>query len=368
MKEISKQRTIAFISPGGAGKTTLAESILYLTKVTNRLGKVGDGTSILDFEPEEIKRGISINAAFHAFPWKKHDIHFVDTPGDENFLNDTKTCLQGVDGVVVLVDAVDGVKVGTEKVWGFADSYKLPRLVLVNKMDRERADFFNCLEELGRTFKIACLPVQVPLGAEMNFKGLVDLLDRKAYLYDDQGKFTAVEIPEEMKDAVEKWREKLVESIAEADDELLEKYLEAGELSSEELVQGLVAAVRNRTLAPVLCAAGSKLIGLPHLLDKINECLPSPAERGTILGKSAAGDDEIPREPSPEAPFCGLVIKTITDPFAGQLSIFRVFSGTLKPDSTVYNPNTETKERFGQLLALEGKQQKTLEEAGPGVL
>jgi elongation factor G len=369
MKDIPKLRTIAFISHGGSGKTSLAEAILYLTNTTTRLGRVDDGTSVLDFEPEETKRHISISAAFHAYAWKKHEIHFVDTPGDENFLNDTKTCMQGVDSVVVLVDAVDGVKVGTEKVWGFADEYEQPRLILINKLERERADFFARADEINDLFNMNCLPLQVPIGKENDFKGLVDLVTEKAFLYEpDNGKFTVADIPAGLEDTVAEWREKLVESVAEADDELLEKYLDSGELTQEEIEKGLVAAVRNRSLAPILCAAGVKLIGVPHLLDKINECLPSPIDRGPLKGKNPDDEIVVTREPDPNAPFSGLVIKTITDPFAGQLSIFRVFSGSLSPDGNFYNVNKGVKERFGQLLSLEGKAQKPMEIAGPGTI
>ena len=367
MRDSAKLRTIAFVSHGGSGKTTLAEAMLYFTKVTTRLGSVDDETSVLDFEPEEIKRKISIGAAFHSFPWKKHEISFVDTPGDENFLNDTKTCLQGVDGAVVLLDAVDGLKVGTEKVWAFSDGYELPRLILINKMDRERADFFKCVNELNGLFEIPCLPVFVPIGAEADFKGMVDLLSEKAYVYEPgSGKFTEGDIPDDLADTVAEWREKLVETIAESDDELLEKYLDSGELSQEELDAGMVAAVRSRNLAPVMCGAGSKLIGVPHILDKIVDCLPSPADRGPVKGLNPADDSEITRDPDPDGPFSALVIKSITDPFAGQLTIFRIFSGTLTPDSNFFNVNKDVKERFGQLLALEGKAQKAIEGAGPG--
>ena len=300
MRDSAKLRTIAFVSHGGSGKTTLAEAMLYFTKVTTRLGSVDDETSVLDFEPEEIKRKISIGAAFHSFPWKKHEISFVDTPGDENFLNDTKTCLQGVDGAVVLLDAVDGLKVGTEKVWAFSDGYELPRLILINKMDRERADFFKCVNELNGLFEIPCLPVFVPIGAEADFKGMVDLLSEKAYVYEPgSGKFTEGDIPDDLADTVAEWREKLVETIAESDDELLEKYLDSGELSQEELDAGMVAAVRSRNLAPVMCGAGSKLIGVPHILDKIVDCLPSPADRGPVKGLNPADDSEITRDPRP---------------------------------------------------------------------
>jgi len=369
MKETDKQRTIAFISHGGAGKTSLAEGILYLAKTTNRLGRVDDGTSVLDFEPEEVQRQISISTAFHSYTWKKHEVHFMDCPGDENFLNDTRTCLRGADGAVVLVDAVDGVKVGTEKTWAFADEYELPKVILINKMDRERADFFKCLTELGQIFGIPCLPVTIPVGAEASFKGVINLLDQKAYLYEDAGgKFTPIEIPADLAETVAEWREKLIESVAESDDELLEKYLEEGELGPEEIAKGLITAVRKQALAPVCCGAGLKLIGTPQLLDLINDVMPSPADRGPIKGRQPGQENEMELAPDPDGPFSALVIKTISDPYAGRLTIFRVFSGTLTPDSNFYNANKETKERFGQVLALEGKSQKPLESAGPGTI
>ncbi|MEE9516943.1 MAG: GTP-binding protein, partial [Candidatus Adiutricales bacterium] len=221
MKDIDQILNIAFISHGGAGKTSLAEAFLYLTGVTNRLGSVDEATSNLDFEPEEVKRQTSLSSAFHHYPWKKKTISFIDTPGDENFINDTKTCLQGVDGAVVLVDAVDGVKVGTERVWEFAEDRELARVVFVNKMDRERADFFKVVNELSEAFELKCVPVNVPLGSEHDFKGIVNLLDEKAYIYEEgTGKFNQAEVPEDLTETVENWREQLIENIAETDDDL----------------------------------------------------------------------------------------------------------------------------------------------------
>ncbi len=368
MKDTDKLRTIAFISHGGAGKTSLAESILFLTKVTNRHGSVDDETSVLDYEPEEIKRKISISSAFHSYPWKKHEVHFVDTPGDQNFLNDTKTCLQGVDAAVVVVDAVDSVQVGTEKVWDFANEYDLPRLILVNKMDRERADFFKCATDIMDIFDKPCLPVQIPIGKEAGFKGVVNLLDEKAYIYEADGKFTPADVPDDLAEEVAEWREKLVESIAEADDELLEKYLESGELSAEECAKGLVHAVRTKSLVPICCAAGRPTIGVPQLLDMINDLFPSPVDRGPIKAHKPGSEEVVEIQPDPAAPFSALVIKTVTDPYAGRLTIFRIFSGTLKADSGFFNVKKDLKERFGQMLALEGKSQKPMEEAGPGTI
>lgn len=367
MKDINQILNIAFISHGGAGKTSLAEAVLYLTGVTNRLGSVDEATSNLDFEPEEVKRQTSLSSAFHHYPWKKKTISFIDTPGDENFINDTKTCLQGVDGAVVLVDAVDGIKVGTERVWEFAEDRELARVVFVNKMDRERADFFKVVNELSEAFELKCVPVNVPIGAEHDFKGIVNLLDEKAYIYEEgTGKFNQTEVPEDLTETVENWREQLIENIAETDDDLLEKYLDAGELSPEEINQGLKNGVKSGSLAPVCCGTGTKMIGIAHLLDLINDVLPSPVERDSMSGVNPKDNTEISRNPSADEPFSGLVIKTITDPFAGQLSILRVFSGALKPDSTFFNSSKGAKERFGQLLMLEGKAQKPTDSAVPG--
>ncbi|MBW1708454.1 MAG: elongation factor G [Deltaproteobacteria bacterium] len=367
MEDITQVRNIALISHGGAGKTTLAEAFLYFTKVTTRLGRPDEGTSILDFEPEEIKRRASLSSAFHNFSWKKRVVSFVDTPGDENFINDTMTCLQGVDGALVLIDAVDGIKIGTERVWGFADNRELPRIVFINKMDRERADFFKIVNELSDLFDMKCVPVQVPIGAEHDFKGLVNLLDEKAYIYEaNTAEFKQGDIPEDLAETVQTWREQLIENIAETDDELLEKYLDAGELTDEEINQGLVNGVKSRSLAPICCGAGSSLIGISHLLDLVVSALPSPQDRGSVKGFSPKDNSEIAREPKEDESFSGLVIKTITDPYAGQLSVFRVFSGTITHDSTFYNSSSQKVERFSQLLSLEGKSQKPVESAGPG--
>jgi elongation factor G len=356
------------IAHGGAGKTSLAEAFLYLTKVTSRLGSVAEATSVLDYEPEEIKRKSSLGSSFHSFPWKKHQITFVDTPGGENFLNDTRTVLYGVDSAVVLVDAVDMVKVSTEKGWGFADSLKLPRMIVISKMDRERADFFKTLESINESFASPkAVPVAIPIGAEDSFTGLIDLLRQKAYIYDAAGKAAEEDIPADLTDFAAECREKLVEAIAETDDALLDKFFEGEELGVEELEKALTKAVLECKVAPVVPASGAKMTGLSYLLDQMIANLPSPIERGQVGGHpldDPAGD--LNREPDPASPFGALVIKTIVDPFAGQLTIFRIYSGSLTPDSGFLNVNRGQKERFGQLFALEGKAQKAIEEAGPG--
>jgi len=365
MKDVAKQRTIALIAHNGAGKTSLAESILFYTKVTNRLGSVMDGSSILDYEPEEIKRKSSINAAVHSFPWKKHQVTFIDTPGDENFLNDTKAVLNGVDSVVMVVDAVDGVKVSTEKTWEYADIYKLPRMIVINKMDRERADFYGTLADINESLGTPqAVPAFLPIGAEANFKGLVSLLTGKAYLYGEGGKVTEGEAPADMADQIAEWREKLVEAVAEADDALLEKFLDGQEISPDEVLEAYKKEILAIKIAPVVPAAAIKMIGLQNILDMILT-LPSPQDRGPRPGFKPGSDEADSRPPDPAAPFSGLVLKTVSDSL-GQLTIFRVVSGTLTPDSGFFNPKRDQKERFGQLLALEGKSQKAIDEAGPG--
>lgn len=365
MKDVAKQRTIALIAHNGAGKTSLAEAFLFYTKVTNRLGSVMDGSSILDYEPEEIKRTSSINSAFHSFPWKKHQVTFVDTPGDENFLNDTKTVLNGVDAAVMVVDAVDGVKVSTEKTWEFADIYKLPRMIIINKMDRERADFYGTVADINESLgSPQAVPVFLPIGAEAKFKGVVSLLTGKAYLYEEGGKVTEGEAPADMADLIAEWKEKMVEAVAEADDALLEKFLEGQEITPEEITEGYKKEILACKIAPVIPASGLKMIGLQNILDMILN-LPSPLDRGARSGKKPDSDETVSREPDPSAPFSGIVLKTVADSL-GQLTVFRVVSGTITADGGFYNPKQDQRERFGQLLALEGKSQKSIEEAGPG--
>ncbi|MDR1041722.1 MAG: elongation factor G [Deltaproteobacteria bacterium] len=368
MKDVQKQRPVSQISHGGDGKTSLAEAFLFLAKVTSRLGSVADGTSCLDFEPEEIKRKSSLSTSFHSVPWKGFNITFADTPGGENFLNDTRTVMAGTDSSVVVVDAVDMVKVSTEKGWAFADALSLPRIVVVNKMDKERADFFKAFESIAENFvSPKPIPAAIPIGAEDSFRGMVDLLASKAYVFDASGKATEGPVPDELAAQAAEWREKLVEAVCETDDELIEKYLEGTDIAPEELDRALTAAVAQAKIAPVFPAAALKLSCVTYLLDAVTRLLPSPVARGAIVGH-APMDPEIPvqREPDPQAPFSGMVVKTVVDPFAGQLTIFRVFSGTLTPDGGFLNVTRSQKERYGQLLSLEGKAQKAAEEAGPG--
>ena len=360
-------RNIALVAHGGAGKTSLAEAMLFDAGVINRLGRIEEGNTALDFEPEEIKRTSSISTGFHQLSWKKHTLTLMDTPGDQNFFSDTKTCLQAADAAVVVIDAVDGVKVQTEIGWEFLDDFKLPRVIYINKLDRERADFQRTFEDAKGLFhQPKPIILQLPIGAEAGFKGVVDLITQKAYVYGDDGKAKASDIPTEMKDSVAAEREALIENIAEADDALVERYLEGETLSEEDLRNALRKGALARIFTPVVCGSSTRNIGIDLLMDVMVAALPSPVDRGPKPGKDPATGKEIERQPDPKAPFSALVVKTITDPYAGRLTIFRVFSGTIGADGAFYNSTKEVRERYNQLLVILGKEQKPIEGAGPG--
>jgi elongation factor G len=361
-------RNAAFIAHVGSGKTSLAEAMLFNGKSATRLGRVDDGSSNLDFEPEEIKRRITISTSIHHCDWKKHTITLIDTPGDDNFLSDTKASLQAADGVVVVIDATAGVKFGTRKVWGFADELNLPRIIFVNKMDRERSNFYGVVEQIVKTFEVKATPVFLPIGSEDKFQGLVDLIKMKAYRYaeDGTGNFEESDVPGDMRDLVRDWREKMIENIVEADDEIMEKYLEGEELSAQEMEETFIKGIKSGLLVPVLCGSSTLNVGVPHLMNLILQGVPAPGERETLEGKRPGSLEIIRRKAAPDEPFSALVFKTVADPFAGKLTLLRVFSGTLKSDSTVYNANKGSKEKFGQLLILEGKKQQSIEMAVPG--
>lgn len=366
--ETGRLRNVALIAHGKAGKTTLAEAILFDGGQTDRLGRVDEGTAVMDFEPEEIKRNLSISSSFHYVEWDKHKINLVDTPGDANFIMDTRNSLQAVDGAIVVVDAVSGVEVQTEKVWEYAGQFDLPRLFFISKMDRERANFWQTLGDIQKILTPKAIPIQIPIGAEESFAGVIDLLNMEAIFFENNlsGKMKKGEIPSNLTEEARKARDKLVEAIAEADDALLEKYLEGQELSPGELAQGLRKGVLNKVIFPVLCGSGLKNMGIQPLLEAIINYLPSPLDRGPAKGINPISKEEEIRQPTEEEAFSAFVFKTVADPYAGKLTIFRTWSGTLQADSTLYNANKEIKERFGQILQLEGKNQKPIESVGPG--
>ena len=355
-------RNVAIVGHGSTGKTSLCESLLYVSGKTDRLGRVDDGTSSMDFEPEEQKRRISISAALTFVEWEKYKINLIDTPGDANFAMDTRSGLRVVDAALVVIDAVGGVEFQTEKVWESADEFGLSRMVFINKMDRERADFARAIESVKSTLGRKATPIYLPLGAEDSFRGLIDLINMKALVFDDpKGKFKIENVPGEMMEQIRKARESMVEDIAECDDALMDKYLESGELAIEELYAGLRKGVLSGNLVPATCGSAAKNIGMIPLMDLIIRCLPSPVDRGAVTGKVPGTDKEVKRMPDEKEPFSGFVFKTITDPYAGRLTLFRVYSGTLSADSNFYNASRKMSERFGNIFFLEGKNQRTAE-------
>lgn len=352
-------RNIAVIGHGGTGKTTLCEAFLFAAGKTDRLGRVDDGSSCMDYEPEEQKRHISISAAVNFFEWNRCKVNIIDTPGDANFAYDTQSCLRVTDGAVVVIDAVSGVEFQTQKVWEYADEFKLPRIVFINRMDRERADFYKALESIGEKIKAKVTPVFLPIGKEEGFKGVVDLVAMKALIFDGpKGGFHSQDIPAELAEEAGRYRETMVEDIAETDETLMEAYLDAGELSPDDLREGLRKAVISGAVIPVACGAALKVAGATTLMDLITACMPSPVDRGPAVGRPVSGEGTEERKPEEAAPFSAMVFKTIADPYAGRLTLFRVYSGTLSADSQVYNATRKITERLGGLFFLEGKTQK----------
>ena len=365
-ERMEKLRNFALVAHSGAGKTSLAEVMLNKAGVTNRIGRVEDGNTVMDFEPEELKRQSSTSSAFYQFDWKKNALTIIDTPGDQNFFNDTKFSLQATDCAVVVIDAVDGIKVQTEQAWEYAGQFGLPCIIFINKLDRERSDFTRTFDEAKDIFKPKPIVVQLPIGEEADFKGVVDLISMKAVLYDKDGKGKQSDIPAEMAELAESEREAFIENVAEADDDLIERYLEGETLSDEDIKAALKNGIISRTFAPVLAGSATTGIGVDLLMDFIADNGPTPADRAPVKGKDVKDDSPIERSSDPEAPFTGFVFKTVADPYAGRLSICRVVSGSLGSDGNFYNTNKSAKERYSQLLALAGKEQKPAAEAGPG--
>ncbi|MGD0280338.1 MAG: elongation factor G [Smithella sp.] len=365
--ESKSLRNLAVAGHGGTGKTSLCESFLFVSGKSERLGRVDDATSCMDFEPEEQKKRISISSAANFVELEKHKINFIDTPGDSNFTFDTKCSMSVVENAVIVVDAVGGVEFQTQKVWELADEFKLPRIIFINRLDKERAIFNTALESIKTKLKKKATPVCLPIGSEDKFNGIVDLIEMKAYLFaDNKGIGKVVDIPADMMEEVNNLRGSMVEDIAEADDELMNKYLEAGELSADELKAGLKKGVSSGSLIPVMCGSAVKGIGISMLMDLIVNTFASPVDRGPKSGKKPGTDDVEERQPSEDAPFSAIVFKTIADPYAGRLTLYRVYSGKLGPDTSVYNSTRKITEKFGHIFFLEGKTQKQAEGLIPG--
>jgi elongation factor G len=366
--DTAKVRNIGIVAHGGAGKTSLTEAILFATGTNDRLGRVDDGSSTMDFEPEEIKRKITVSSSLNHGEWNGHALHLIDTPGYGDFIADTRSCLRVLGGTVVIISAISGVKVQTEEVWEWANEAEIPRIAFVNKMDRERANFLRAMGDMEKALGARAVAVQIPLGAEESFEGVIDLVKMKAYRYtkDLSGKFVETDIPSDYLADAESMREKLVETVAEAYDALTEKFLETGELTEEEIYDGLRVGTLRNTFTPVFCGSALLNMGVSQLLDYMCLCLPSPLDRGRVAGVNPKTNEVEERAPEEGQPFSALVFKTTSDPYTGKITVFRVYSGVLNSDSTIYNANRDCVERIGQIYELEGKKQKPIKQAVAG--
>jgi elongation factor G len=365
--ELDKLRNVGILGHGGAGKTSLGEALLFAAGTTQRLGKVLDGTSVLDHEPEEIKHHISISTAFHSLNWKKHHVTLVDMPGYTAFLADSLNCLRAIDGALFVLNPVSGLRVEAERLWTQANEQRLSRILFVNKVDHEQAGVSERVDELLKGLEAKGVHLQLPIGTEANFKGVVDLVTMKAFIYEgDSGQCAESEIPSELKADADEMRQKLMEAVSETDDELLEKYLDGQELSVEEIKKALRRATSEATLFPIVYGSAIRYIGMGQLLDAVLDYLPSPLDLGAYEGKNPITGDVEKRPQTADGPFSAYVFKTIIDPFAGKLSVLRVISGKLIPDATCYDSNKQVKEKIGHLFRLEGKKQEAIKDAVAG--
>ncbi len=360
-------RNIALVGHNDTGKTTLVSQLLFNAGAVTRLGTILDGTTVTDFDADEIERKHSISAAVAVAEWKDVKINLLDTPGFGIFLMEAKSAMSVADSAAIVVSGVTGVEVTTEKVWKFADEHHLPRIVVVNKMDRERASFTRTLEALQQKFGKNVVPIQLPMGEEKDFKGVVDLVAMRAHQYslDGSGKFDVIDIPSEYVSDAKDWREKLIEKVAEGDDTLMERFFEQGGLSQEELIDGMKREIQHHQIVPVVFASASRDIGGHPILDAFVSLMPSPEEVKTIDGKNAKGE-KLTFDRRAEAFPAALVFKTFSDPFSGRVSLMRVFCGTLKSDTTYWNSSREHDERIGKLQVLQGKQQIPVSELRAG--
>ena len=359
-------RNIGFVGHGGSGKTSLAESVLFLTGVSDRLGKAGDASSVMDYDPEEIKRGHSISSSIAFCEFNSTKINLIDTPGSNNFIADTPATLRVVDGLVFVISAVEGMQFYTEKIWNWADELELPRIIFLNKMDHERANAGPILEAIKMKLKKTPIFIHLPQETGEKFSGIVDLIENKFFSYDrgGEGKGKPEGVPADILDEMEISHAELIEAVAEVDDELIEKYLESGELTEEEFSHGLKEGIKKGQLIPVLCGSALQNVGVDLLLQAVVKYLPSPENRAPVKAIKVKDNSEVTQ--SENDPVSALVFKTVADPYAGKLTLFRTFSGTIKGDSTIYNSTQEISERVGQLYMLQGKKQVAVSEVSAG--
>ncbi len=364
--EAGQLRNVGLLGHRGAGKTSLGEAMLFTAGTTNRLGRVEDGTSAFDHEPEEINRQVSISTAFHSLEWKKSTCVLVDTPGFATFLPETIHALAGFGGAVFVLHAGAGLRVETERLWEQVAERGMPRILFVNRIDREEADPVVPVDGIAEGLGIRGIHVQLPIGYGESFRGVVDLVRMKAVCGDGNGNDAEEEIPEDLQERAKAMRVNLMENVAETQDALLEKYLEGQELTSEELLGGLREGVRSGKLFPVLYGSATRGIGVASLLDAVVEWLPSPLEEPAAEGKNPVTGEADSRPKTSDGTLSAFVFKTVVDPFAGRLSIMRVLSGKMKADSTVYNPGKDAKEKITHLFRPEGPKHEEVSEAGVG--
>jgi len=358
-------RNVLLVGHGGSGKTTLLEAMLFASGAITRMGTVEDGNTVSDHDPDEQRRQISVSLAMAPVEWKGVKLNVLDAPGTADFVGDVRSAVRAADAVIIVVSAVDGVEVQTEFAWELAVQEGLPRAIFVNKLDRERADFQSTLDQLVASFGNQVAPFELPIGAEHEFAGIADLLHEKADLYPSGPVAEESEWPDEIHAMADPAREKLIEAVAESDDALIEKYLEEGTLPEGDIIRGAKEGFANARVAPVLVGSASKAIGIDRLLDFIVEEFPSPTDRAplTVIGKAG---EEKERTCDPNGPLTAFVFKTVSDPFVGHITMFRVFSGKIRPDSSVHNATQGSDERIGQLFALRGKEHESVSEIAAG--
>ncbi len=366
---IERLRNIGIVAHIDAGKTTTTERILYYTGKTYKIGEVHEGAATMDWMPQEKERGITITAATTACYWKDHQINIIDTPGHVDFSVEVVRSMKVLDGIVFVFSAVEGVQPQSEANWRWADRFGVPRIAFINKLDRLGADFYRVFGEIEKKLSIRPVAVQIPVGAEDQFKGVVDLMDMKAIIWLEEtlgAKYEVVDIPAEYVQKAQEWRAKMVEAIVEKDDELMMRYLEGEEIPVEDLKRVLRKATINRELVPVLCGSAFKNKGVQPLLDAVLDYLPSPLDVPAVKGINPKTGQEEERKPLDEEPFCAYVFKVMSDPYAGQLTYFRVFSGKVSAGSYVYNATKDKKERIGRLLLMHANSREDVQEAAAG--
>ena len=364
-------RNVGLIGHGDSGKTTLASAMLYLAGAVNRLGRVDDGNTVTDYDDDEISRQITINTAVAHCEWGSSKINLIDTPGYPAFILDAKSSLMGADSALLVVDSTAGVEVQSEKAWEFAEEHRLARAVVFNKLDRDRAGFERSLESVHKSFGRTVVPVQIPMGEEASFRGIIDLIGEKAYVCetDGSGNFQETAIPDELQEEAEQRREELIEMVAESDDDLMEKYFEEGTLTQSELVQGLRSFFVDRSIVPAFCVSAGKNMGVKQLMDAMVELFPNPLERTPVPGLTTGSEEEeVELSISPDGPVTAYVFKTLADPFAGRINLVKAITGTVKSDSNLRNRTAESNERLGAVHIPQGKSYEPVPELRPGDL